>query len=769
MKECKTTMSGSGSYKGPNTDELRRKVDDLATNWIVSETRPAPEALRELSADLAAAREQAEQAGMADAARIAETLAGAVSGAADDSSSDLLRLNEALNKGLADFEHALEAAAADDPTPAQTVPELPAAKSSAAPPTKSPAPPTVREAAPPAKSKPEPASKPKASSKPKLEKTAPAAPPASEPAAAEPPVPPAPAPEPPKAAEPAPAAPPVNAIAQDTELINDVILESSEHLASVENELLNLERDSSNHEAIHTVFRSFHTIKGLAGFLELTEIQKVAHHTETLLDDARNGKIRITSAVADVILASKDYLERAFQQLAGVLNGAPPRPFADNTELIARIGRAAKEDAEAEALEIHEPEPAGADLALEVAAVREAEATAQSVRTEVRTVKVDTAKLDYLVDTIGELVIAQSQVRHDPGLAAVENPRLQRNLAQLNRTTAELQRTGMAMRMVPVGHLFRRMVRLVRDLARKAGKLADVEIIGEDTELDRTIVEELSDPLVHMIRNSMDHGLEPPEERKAAGKDPTGKVRLRASHQAGHIMIEISDDGRGIDRQKVLAKARQRGLVNENSHIAENEILNLIFEPGFSTAEKVTDISGRGVGMDVVRKQVQKLRGRVEIQSSPGTGTTFFLKLPLTLAIIDGLVVSVGRERYIVPLFAVRETFRPKKEMLSTVCGQGEMALIRGHLLPVARLYRRFGVKPRTEDPCEAVFIVAENGGRTFCLMVDEFIGKQEVVLKSLGESLKNIPGVAGGAILGDGRVGLVLDLDGIYETKAHE
>jgi len=310
------------------------------------------------------------------------------------------------------------------------------------------------------------------------------------------------------------------------------------------------------------------------------------------------------------------------------------------------------------------------------------------------------------------------------------------------------------------------MIRLVRDLARKAGKQAEVEIFGEETELDRNIVEELSDPLVHMLRNSLDHGIETPQERLAHGKSRAGRVRMRASHQAGHILIEISDDGRGIDRQKVLARARERGLLPEGAHPPDNEVFNLIFEPGFSTAERVTDISGRGVGMDVVRKHVQKLRGRIETQSVAGQGTTFLLKLPLTLAIIDGLVIGVGSERYIVPLFAVRETFRPKPEMLSTVCGRGEMVLIRERLLPVARLYQRFGVKPRTEDPSNGVLIVAEIGGRLFCLMVDDLIGKQEVVVKTLGESLKNIPGVAGGAILGDGRVGLVLDLDGIYEQN---
>jgi two-component system chemotaxis sensor kinase CheA len=547
-------------------------------------------------------------------------------------------------------------------------------------------------------------------------------------------------------------------LTQDRELLNDVILESGEHLASVENELLRLEREPGNQEAIHSAFRSFHTIKGLAGFLELDEIQQVAHQTESLLDEARNARLTITPDVADVILAAKDYLSRAFQQLAAVLAGGLPQPFEDPAALIGRIRRAATAPEggapeKAEQKPEDTPAPAG-------------EAPGARQTAESRTVKVDTAKLDYLLEMIGELVIAQSQVRHDPALAALENPRLQRNLAQLARTTTELQKTGMAMRMIPIGHVFRRMVRLVRDLSRKAGKQAEVTVSGEETELDRTIVEELADPLVHMVRNSLDHGIELPEERRAQGKEPTGQVRLRASHQAGHILIEVADDGRGIDRQRIVAKARERGLIMEGAQLADSEALNLIFEPGFSTAERVTDISGRGVGMDVVRKKIQKLRGRIEIQSKPGRGTTFLLKLPLTLAIIDGLVTAVGRERYIVPLFAVRETFRPTAEMLSTVLGKGEMALVRGQLLPVVRLYARFGVEPRTKDPCQTVFIVAEGNNRPYCLMVDGFIGKQEVVIRSLGETLKSIPGIAGGAILGDGRVGLVLEMDGILEQS---
>ena len=565
-------------------------------------------------------------------------------------------------------------------------------------------------------------------------------------------------------------------LAQDTELLNDILTESNEHLSAVESQLLTVEQDPTNAEAIHSAFRSFHTIKGLAGFLELTAIQQVAHEVETVLDRARNNKLRITPAVIDVVLAGKDYLQQAFRRLEPAVRGEPRQPAPDNRDLLERVRALVQAPSEAEPGakdsqdgNAERAEPAAED-SLDGRAERDAPdkpaAQERQSATEARIVRVDTSKLDFLVEMAGEMVIAQSQVSQDPHLKDLESPRLQRNLAQLARITEALQKTAMSMRMVPIGQLFRRMNRLVRDLSRKSGKQVELELAGEETELDRTIVEALSDPLIHMVRNSLDHGIETPEERRAAGKDPLGRVRLKACHEAGHIMIEVSDDGRGIDREKVLAKAREKGLIAEGARPTEQEIFNLIFEPGFSTAQRVTDVSGRGVGMDVVRRQLTKLRGRVEIQSTLGQGTTFFLKLPLTLAIIDGLVIGVGRERYVVPLFAVREIFRPTREMVSTACNQGEMVLIRGRLLPLVRLYRRFHVQPRTEDPSESVFLVADDGGRTFCLMVDEFVGKQEVVIKTLGDLTKNSSGIAGGSILGDGKVVLVLDLNGIFEHR---
>jgi two-component system chemotaxis sensor kinase CheA len=271
---------------------------------------------------------------------------------------------------------------------------------------------------------------------------------------------------------------------------------------------------------------------------------------------------------------------------------------------------------------------------------------------------------------------------------------------------------------------------------------------------------------MHMVRNALDHGVETGAERRSAGKPETAKVSLKAYHQSGQVMIEIADDGRGLNREAILDKAIQRGLVPSGDGRSDSEVWNLIFEPGFSTAAEVTNVSGRGVGMDVVRRHIEKLRGRIEIRSSPGHGTSFLLKLPLTLAIIDGLVVSVGQERYIVPLFAVRELFRPAEESIWTVQERGEMALVRGSLIPVLRLYRRFGVEPRSTDPRQGVLVVAEVEGQRFCLLVDALVGKQEVVIKTLGETFKDVSGVAGGAILGDGRVGLILDLERLFREK---
>jgi two-component system, chemotaxis family, sensor kinase CheA len=355
----------------------------------------------------------------------------------------------------------------------------------------------------------------------------------------------------------------------------------------------------------------------------------------------------------------------------------------------------------------------------------------------------------------------------DPDLQHLRDGRLGRNLAQLSRITDELQRTAMSLRMVPIRSTFQKMNRLVRDLASRQGKQVELVLSGEDTELDRTIVEELNDPLVHMIRNSIDHGIEKPEVRLAKGKSAQGIIRLSAGHQGGNIVIKIQDDGSGLNRERILAKAIDQGMVNPNENLTEGAIFQLIFAPGFSTAEIVTDISGRGVGMDVVRRNIEKLRGKIEIESTPGQGSTFTIFLPLTLAIIDGLLVGVGKQRFILPTLLVRESFRPVASMISTVHSRAEMIQVRGKLSPMLRLHEYFNVPPRSTNPTQGIIVVVGTERDQRCLLVDDLLGKQEVVIKSLGETFKQNRAIAGAAILGDGCVGLILNVDYLTRPKA--
>jgi two-component system, chemotaxis family, sensor kinase CheA len=320
--------------------------------------------------------------------------------------------------------------------------------------------------------------------------------------------------------------------------------------------------------------------------------------------------------------------------------------------------------------------------------------------------------------------------------------------------------------MVPIQGVFQKMARMVHDLARKAGKEIEFETEGGETELDRNVVDIINDPLVHMIRNSVDHGIEMPGDREQIDKPRAGHVILKAYHQGGNIVIEINDDGAGLNKKKILKKALEAGLIRPGQELTEQEIFHLIFHPGLSTADKITEISGRGVGMDVVRRNIESMRGRIEIASVEGKGSTFTLRLPLTLAVIDGLVVKVGRERYIVPITSVEQSLRPQPQQISTVQDRGEMCMVRDSLLPLFRLYKLFGVKPTSEDAEKTLVVIVQDNDRRCCLMVDELLGQQQVVIKSLGEGIGIVPGISGGAILGDGDVSLILDVPGLIEMS---
>ena len=317
----------------------------------------------------------------------------------------------------------------------------------------------------------------------------------------------------------------------------------------------------------------------------------------------------------------------------------------------------------------------------------------------------------------------------------------------------------MSMRMVPLKSTFQKLTRLVRDVALKAGKVVELITDGEETELDRNMVDAIADPLVHMVRNAVDHGVEGPADREKAGKPRAGRVKLAAFQQGGSVIVELRDDGRGLNRDRILAKAIEKGLVSANHALTDSEIMALIFAPGFSTAEQVTDISGRGVGMDVVRRNIESIRGRIDIQSVLGQGTTFQIRLPLTLAVTDGMLVRVGDERYIVPLTSISLSFRPEPDMLSTIPPRGEVVMLRGEVLQVVRLHQMFGISGAVTNPTEAILMIIGDGEHRVALLVDQLLGQQQVVAKALGDGVGEIPGISGGAILSDGRVGLIIDV----------
>ncbi len=384
-------------------------------------------------------------------------------------------------------------------------------------------------------------------------------------------------------------------------------------------------------------------------------------------------------------------------------------------------------------------------------------------KAETVSIRVDTDKIDKLINLVGELVITQSMIT-DLGekFTMVQLPLLQERITQLERNTRELQERVMSIRMMPIGTAFHRFPRLVRDLAGKSHKQIQLVMSGEDTELDKTLIEGIGDPLTHLVRNSADHGLEPPEERLQNGKPAQGTIRLHAYHDGGNICISVEDDGRGLNRDKIVKKAVERGLIADGSAMSDEEVYQLIFRPGFSTADTITDVSGRGVGMDVVKRNIEGLGGTVSIHSAPGEGSRLTLKLPLTLAIIDGMTVRVGQDHYIIPLITVTESIRPKTQDLQRIVGKGEVVNIRGEWVPMVRLYEVFQLTPECTDPAQALLVILEAEGRRVAVLVDELTGQQQVVIKSLEQNYRKIEGISGATILGDGQVALILDVPGL-------
>ncbi len=582
----------------------------------------------------------------------------------------------------------------------------------------------------------------------------------------------------------------------DMEILVDFISEAKENLDTIEVNLIDLEQDPHDREIINEIFRPFHTIKGVSGFLSLKKINKLAHTTENLLDSARSGDFLINNAATDAILESVDLLkvliervrqgtETGFmtsdddididslksrlQQLQIDLTKEYKKPIGDilvNKGVVARetIDQALEAQTEFPDKKIGEilVETKKASPVQIASALMEQNPVRKHVATQV---KVSTDKLDDLVDYAGELVIAQSMLRQK----TAHDQALSQSVAQLGQIVTNMQNIAMSMRMIPIKTTFTKMIRLVRDLSRKSGKEVVLNMMGEDTEIDRNVVDALYEPMVHMIRNSVDHGIESASVRLEQGKPPKGEIVLRAYHKGGHIIIEIEDDGKGLDRDAILAKAKKTGLVQGSEQLTDSQIYDLILQPGFSTAEKITDVSGRGVGMDVVKDGIEKFRGQLDIKSSKGKGTKFTISLPLTLAIIDGMLVKVDNERYVIPTIAIEKAFKPGEKDHFTVEGKGEMISDRGSLIPLIRLNDIYATGTEKKDIHDCLVVVVESKGERKALLIDELLGKDEYVIKSLGAGLENVDGLAGGAILSDGQVGLILDILGIFNLVSRD
>ncbi len=710
--------------------------------------------------------------------------------------------------------------------------------------------------------------------------------------------------------------------------------EAAEHLAVVEEGLLQLEQHPEDQDLLNKIFRSAHSIKGGSGMFGFNAVAQFTHKMETLLDQLRNGQKAVSASVADLLLRATDCLktlldsvktgaavdeevvQRLTQELASecssgsrssgtrpqveqpaqaftpgrqedrryVIQWMPPAwlfergldplqimrelsnighlievsldlsrlpdladidpekcycswtlqlATAKELQIIEGVFEFVREDSTLEIREIgvassesrvtsptsqHDtrtpqleagdegPKPLGeilvesgivspvalnqalaqqkkvGEILVEQKVVtpqqleqalekqRQQEAVAQSKKADTASIRVDTGKIDKLINLVGELVITQSMLS-DLGsrFEMRQLPVLLERVAQLERNTREIQERVMGIRMLPIGMAFSRFPRLVRDLSAKAGKKIQLVLSGEETELDKTVIESIGDPLTHLVRNSADHGLEGPEERLDNNKPEVGTIRLNAFHEGGNICITVEDDGRGLNREKILAKAVKQGLIGEHDKLVDDQIWPLIFKPGFSTADKVTDISGRGVGMDVVKRNIEGLGGKVTIRTVQGRGTTFTLKLPLTLAIIEGMTVRIGQETYIVPLLSILESIQPKETSVKTIVERGELINVRGTYLPVVKLYEVFDIRPEHREVMKGILLILETEGERVAVMVDEILGQQQVVIKSMEQNFRKVEGIAGATILSDGRVGFILDVRGLLEIARQE
>ncbi|MBL8968376.1 MAG: chemotaxis protein CheA [Spirochaetaceae bacterium] len=589
------------------------------------------------------------------------------------------------------------------------------------------------------------------------------------------------------------------------EMAERFVLECADLADRAERVALGLSGSSDWNEVIHDIFRTVHTIKGNAGFFGYVALERACQEFEALLDGARKGIVAPNEALFNSAIAHIDRLRGIWGRVAIVdaeaaaaadaasaveasaagagttQREAPGRSldYKPIGEILVDIG-AVREDEISRALELQE-RPLGEilveqgavksedlDKALELQRSRAAAGEKRPVEeVQRKEIRVDTAKLDKLFNLVGELITAEAIVYNSPDIAGLKFDGFQRAFASLAKISREIQETTMVIRMIPLEGLFQKMVRLVRDLSRKFEKPIDLRVTGQDTEMDKNVIEQISDPLVHILRNAIDHGIDAPEARARAGKPEAGVIHLDARYEGSEIWVSVKDDGAGLNRARILAKAAERGMLKgDPALLPDREVWDFIFEPGFSTAEKVSEVSGRGVGMDVVKKNLERIRGTVDVRSEAGLGTEFVLRIPLTMAIIDGITVRAGRSFYSIPMGDILEFFKASPAQLTATEGGEFTVNLRGDIMPLVKLGDVFGVKDAASDPADGILIVVHSDGHRACLLIDEVVGNQQIVVKSLSEYLGRIEGLSGCSILGDGKVSFIVDTARLIARK---
>jgi two-component system chemotaxis sensor kinase CheA len=552
----------------------------------------------------------------------------------------------------------------------------------------------------------------------------------------------------------------------DPELWQDFVSETAEHLENIAAAAIELERNPQGEDALNTIFRAFHTIKGLAGFVELDDVQKFAHAVETLLDCCRRHTVKVSRPVIDLILFASDSVRALCEE----------REAVDCNSLLAELDRRIAAASAANRAPGCQPTvPAVNDQGTEEERldgaddiVRQGKSAGETagvpVASETTYVRVQAQKLSMLVDLLGELMVIQSQVEQEAAQRYDSTDALINNLGRMARVTKNMQNLSVSLRMIALKSTFQKLERVARDTMKQLDKDVDFSVVGDETEIDRGVAEHLLDPLIHLVKNALDHGIEDRARRIAAGKSEIGHVVLRAYSSRGYVHIEVEDDGGGIDLDRVREKATEKRLIEPGQKMAEDELFDLLFLPGFSTAKKVSEVSGRGVGLDVVKTEVSQAGGRIRVTSTRGKGSLFHLKVPINSTLIDGTLVEIGGQRYIVPTLNIKTIVNPEAAQWVSVAGRRTMLRVRESIIPIVPIDGLLGIPGRVESMGRTVILIVEQDQKVLGLPVANVLGKREIVVKPLGADLQESGLVAGASIMGDGNVSLILDIESLFK-----